>query len=315
MTTPISSEDELSRPARPWTRLTNPSREELQETAKRLRLHPLVVEDLLTGRQQPKAEDIDGHLYLLVWDIDRGPTDGTADTDLALILTPGELLLVQQGERDEFRDLDQLLERASPEPIDSPLAAAHRVLDAVVTDFVELGAAVEKDLDELESEVFDSRIREDYRKIYQLRQRIGQIDRASTGLADALRSADECIARLTEEQPRLAPYFTHLENDARGVSELTSAEHVSLDAMVSSHQSNVATRQNQDMRKISAFAALLAIPTVIAGIYGMNFKNLPLVRWEYGWLTVSVATVMIDLLAFALFRRRGWIGERREDDQ
>lgn len=316
LTTSTSTDADHPVPSRPWTLLTNPRRDDLDKIATRLDLHPLVIEDLLTGRQQPKAESFDGQLYLSIWDIDRRD-DGTTmtDTDLALILTADELILVQKGDTAEFRDLDALLEGPGAVSIDSPLAAAHRVLDAVVRDFVELGAAVEKDLDNLETEVFDSRVHEDYRRIYRLRQRIGQIDRASSGLAEALRQSGDHIARLTEQQPHLRPYFAHLANDARGVSELTSTEHESLDALVSSHQSNVSTRQNKDMRTISAFAALLAIPTVIAGIYGMNFKNLPLLRWEYGWLVTGIAIVVIDVIAFTLFRRRGWLGEQADADE
>jgi magnesium transporter len=302
--------------ARPWTRLRNPDRADLDVTQERFGLHPLVVADLLEGRQQPKAELFDDQLYLTIWDIDRGRGGPTGtDTDLALLLTGDELLLVQRGDVDEFRDLDALLAGPGELPVVSPISAAYRVLAAVVRDFVERGAAVEAELNDLESEVFDSRVHEDYRRIYQLRQRIGQIDRAASGLAEALRTAHDEIRRLTEDAPELRPYFTHLENDARGVSELTATEHESLDALVSSHQSNVATRQNQDMRIISAFAALLAIPTVVAGIYGMNFKNLPLVRWEYGWLAIGVTMIVADIVAFMLFRRRGWLGDRQGDDE
>lgn len=303
--------------ARPWTLLRNPGREDLDEIARRLGLHPLVIEDLQAGRQQPKAEIFGDVLYLSIWDIDRQDDDATmTDTDLALILTAEELVLVQRGDGAGFRDLEALLlDQDAPVPADSPVSAMHRVLDAVVRDFVDLGAAVEKGLDDLESEVFDSRVHEDYRKIYRLRQRIGQIDRASSGLAETLRSAADRLTLLTEQHPQLRPYFSHLENDARGVSELTSTEHASLDALVSSHQSNVATRQNQDMRTISAFAALLAVPTVIAGIYGMNFKNIPLVRWEYGWLAIGIGMIAFDVIAYVMFRRRGWLGHRSSDEE
>lgn len=311
MTTRTATGGDAASASQSWTLLKNPGREDLDEIARRLDLHPLVIEDLLAGRQQPKAETFGDVLYLSIWDIDRrGDEDTMTDTDLALILTAEELVLVQRGHGAELRDLDALLhDRSAPLAADSPASALHRVLDAVVQDFVDLGAAVEEDLDDLESEVFDSRVHEDYRKIYRLRQRIGQIDRASSGLAEALRTAADHLALLTAQQPQLRPYFTHLENDARGVSELTSAQHASLDALVSSHQSNVAARQNQDMRTISAFAALLAVPTVIAGIYGMNFKNIPLVRWEYGWLAVGIGMIAFDVIAFVMFRRRGWLGE------
>lgn len=299
-----------------WARLVNPTRKEIEAVRRRHQLHPLIVEDLLGGRQQPKFERFDGHLYLTVWDVHRdgsGPT--TTDVDLTLILSSDVLLVVQRGAVDEIRPLDALLAEPGPVPIDSPIAAAYRILDAIVFDFVELGARIEAELDDLEAEVFDSEVREDYRQIYRLRQHIGRIDRAINGLSHVLREAHPDIQRATARQPELRPYFRHLENDARGVAELAATEHASLDAMVSSHESNVAARQNQDMRTISAFAALLAIPTVIAGIYGMNFKNIPLVQWDGGWIVIGVALVVADVLAYAMFRRRGWLGPERPSQE
>lgn len=301
-----------------WQRLVNPDETQLAKAQEEYGLHPLIVADLLEGRQQPKAESFERHLYVSIWDVDRhGPDPATTDTDLALILTDEGLLLVQRGATEELRDLDALLTGTGALPVDSPLSAAYRVLDAVVHDYVEVGAQVEKDLDELEAEVFDRRTHEDYQRMYRLRQRIGRIDRAVSGLSDALRHARPQIETATAGHPELRPYFAHLELDARGVADLAAAEHASLDAVVARHESNVATRQNQDMRTISAFAALLAIPTVIGGIYGMNFKNLPPFQWEFGWVAVGIAMIVLDLAAFIAFRRRGWLGgdaQRRHDD-
>ncbi|PII84758.1 hypothetical protein BMH32_13340 [Leucobacter sp. OLJS4] len=314
---PASSDDPLLSADRVhWCRLVNPTRAELDAARERHGLHPLIVEDLLGGRQQPKAERFDGHLSLFVWDVHRrGPGPATTDVDLVLILTADVLLIVQRGDAEEVRPLDALLAKAGPVPVDSPISAAYCVLEAVVRDFVDLGTRVETDLDELEAEVFDSEVREDYRKIYRLRQQIGRIDRAVRGLSHVLDEAHSDIQRATARQPELRPYFRHLENDARGVAELTATEYASLDAIVSSHESNVAARQNQDMRTISAVAALLAIPTVIAGIYGMNFKNLPLVQWEGGWIVIGVLLAVVDLGAYLMFRRRGWLGPERPSQE
>ncbi|RXZ46604.1 hypothetical protein ESP57_17145 [Agromyces fucosus] len=295
--------------------LVNPGRDDLERARRRFGLHPLVVTDLLEGRQHPKFETFDGHLYLTVWDLN--PTaDGStrAVTDIAMVLHGDELLVVQRGPDEDIRDIGAVLDEPD-EPdapalnaVSSPLSAVYRILDAVVRDFVQLGAEVEQDLDEVEAEVFDSRVREDYRRIYRLRQRIGRIDRAASGLAAALRAGTSELEALAADEPALQPSLLHLEHAAEGVASLASAQHEALDAVVSSHESNVAARQNQDMRTISAFAALLAIPTVAAGLYGMNFKNLPLIKWEYGWVAVGIALLALDIVFYVAFRRRGWLG-------
>lgn len=289
--------------------LVNPTESELTRVQRRFNVHPLVVDDLLERRQQPKFERFDEHLYVSVWDLNRGNENPSGvDTDLALIFNARMLLLIQRGPDHGLRDLDALVGASGPVAAPGSIAAVYRVLNAVVRDFVELGAEIEQELEDLEAEVFDSRVHEDYTRVYRLRQRIGRIDRASTGLAEALRSGREDIQSLSATAPGMSPYLLHLEHDANGISELAAAEHMSLDAVVSSHESNVATRQNKDMRTISAVAALVAIPTVLAGLYGMNFKNLPLIHWEYGWVAVAVVVVATDLLAYLLFRHRGWLG-------
>lgn len=291
-----------------WHRLVNPGRAELERVQRRFDLHPLVVADVLEGRQHPSFERLDGTLYLTLWDLEPDGSPAADVGDVTIVFDDRSLLLIQQGPDDRVRDLDALLAAPGPWPATSPIAGVYRVLRAVVADFVAVGAEVEHELDEVEAEVFDSGVREDYRRIYRLRQRIGRIDRAASGLAEVLAAARPEIQAATAAEPGLRPYFAHLTSDASGVAELAAAAHDALDAAVSSHQSNVATRQNQDMRTISAFAALLAIPTLIAGVYGMNFKNIPLVQWQFGWLVIGIAMVALDLVVYAMFRRRGWLG-------
>lgn len=295
---------------RHWVCLVNPTPEELTAAQQRFDLHPLVVEDLLADRLQPKAERIGDHLYLTTWDVDM-EDPATSDMDLALILTSDLLVVIQRGTPDRLRPLERLLTEKGTVRVDSPIAATYRILNAIVSDFVTPGTQVVSELGELEADVFDGEVREDYEQVYRLRQQIGRIDRAVQGLSETLQEARPDIRRATADYPELRPYFQHLANDAHGVARLARAEHASLDAIVSSHESNVAARQNQDMRTISAFAALLAIPTVVAGIYGMNFKNIPLVQWSGGWVVIGISLVVVDVIAYLMFRRQGWLGKKR----
>ncbi|UNK71545.1 CorA family divalent cation transporter [Microbacterium sp. H1-D42] len=290
--------------------LANPSDRELSALQERFGLHPLIVDDLRAGRQQPKFERPGDHLYLSLWDLNAAGDreKGDTDSDLAVIFDEKVLLLVQRGSPQVLRDLDAALSTPGAMPVASTISAVYRILGTIVADFVELGAAIERELDSVEEEVFDSRVREDYRRIYRLRGRIGQIDRAASGLAEAVRSARREIQAITEDDPELRPYFVHLEHDAVGIAHLAGAEHRELDAVVASHESNVSTRQNQDMRTISAYAALLAVPTVIASVYGMNFKAMPLLGWELGWIVVIALMLALDVVTYVLFRRRGWLG-------
>lgn len=119
-----------------------------------------------------------------------------------------------------------------------------------------------------------------------------------------------CIRHLeadTVGTDQIVPYLHDLLDDAAGTAALINNQSRALDAILSSHENNVAARQNKDMRTISAVAAMLAVPTLVAGFYGMNFKNIPLVQWQFGWLVISVAIVVIDVVIYVLFRRRHWL--------
>ncbi|MFD1574804.1 CorA family divalent cation transporter [Agromyces cerinus subsp. nitratus] len=290
-----------------WLHASNPDQEDAAAMARELGLHPVVAEDLMQGRQPPKLEAFDEQLYLTVWDDVLNEDEPDVRGELFLIIGDRWLLTVQRGAHPTMPDLERILTAAGPVPATSPIAATYRILNSIVQAYVGTAAQIEAELDELETQVFDSNTQEDFVRIYSLRRRIGRIDRAIGGLASALEGGRDHLARLVGEDQTLAPYLRHLYNDTTGVATLAAAQHAALDAAVANHQSNVGYRQNKNMRTISAFAALLAIPTLIAGVYGMNFKNLPLVQWQFGWVVIVATTVVLDLVVYRTFKRRGWL--------
>lgn len=294
--------------------LQNPSRSKLDEAAAQLELHPLILADLRTGRQHPKFECIDSHLHFSLWDVEHINDEARAPrASLSVIFDDRDLLVVQREVGVVTRDIRSALATPGPTGTTSPAARVYRLFAALTNDFVAVGAEIEDELEAVESEVFDETKKENVARIYGLRRHIGRIDRAVTGFAEALRQADASIEAMTVLDRELRTYFTHLGSTIEGVAELVGDAHRALDAVVASHESNVAMRQNKDMRTISAFAALLAIPTVIAGIYGMNFENLPPLQWEFGWVAVSIVMIIADVAAVILFYRKGWIGGRPEN--
>ena len=106
---------------------------------------------------------------------------------------------------------------------------------------------------------------------------------------------------------KIVPYLHDLLDPPPGTAALINNQSSALDAILSSHENNVSARQDKDMRPLSAFAALLALPTLIAGLYGMNLKNIPLVQRQYGWLVVGGAIVVVDVVIYLMFKRRHWL--------
>lgn len=293
--------------------LENPSRSQLEQVSAQLGLHPLILANLCAGRQHPKFECIDNHLHFSLWDVEHiSEKAHRSRASMSVIFDDRDLLVVHRESGTLTRDVASALVTPGPTGTSSPIARVYGLFAALTNDFVAVGAEIEDELEAVESEVFDDTKKENIGRIYGLRRHIGRIDRAVTGFAEALRQADASVESMTVLDRELRTYFAHLQHTINGVAELVGDAHRGLDAVVASHESNVAMRQNKDMRTISAFAALLAIPTVIAGIYGMNFDNLPPLQWEFGWVAVSIVMVIADVIVGVLFYRKGWIGGRRE---
>ena len=291
-----------------WLHLVDPDEATIDDARDTLGIHPLAVADVVSGRQQPKVQKFDEHLFVLLWHLKPGEDGhGLSIGQTFLYIGDGWLLTVQRAEGGELTDLRALLER-SPEMLrNSAMAAAYTIMADVVDGYAKAAADVEADLEELEEQVFDDSTNEDHRRIYKVRKDVGRIDRAVSSIAASLRESTNHLDRLTVGDERILPYLHDLLDDAAGTAALLNHQSRALDALLSSHENNVSARQNQDMRTISAFAALLAIPSVIAGLYGMNFGNLPLAQWDYGWIAVAATIVIIDVIVYVMFKRRRWL--------
>jgi len=291
-----------------WVQLVNPDENLVTESRETLGIHPVAAADVVSGRQQPKVQKFAEHLFVLLWQI----IVQKQSKDIALGQTfvyigDGWLLTVQRADDEEPTDLRKLVADSPAELRDSPMAAAYVIMAEIVDGYAKAAADVETDLEELEEQVFTESTTEDHKRIYRVRKDIGRIDRAVSSIAAALRESTDHLDAMTVGHEHVVPYLHDLLDDAAGTAALINNQSRALDAILSSHENNVSARQNKDMRTISAFAALLALPTLIAGLYGMNFKNIPLVQWQYGWLVIGAAIVIVDIVIYIMFKRRRWL--------
>ena len=290
-----------------WVSLVNPDEDVVTEARETLGIHPVAAADVVSGRQQPKVQKFEEHLFVLLWQII--PGDESSDIELGqtfIYIGDGWLLTVQRTD-GEAADLQELVMKTPVELRNSPIAAAYVIMADIVDGYAKAAADVESDLEELEEQVFNESTTEDHRRIYRVRKNIGRIDRAVSSIAAALRESTDHLDAMTIGHEHVVPYLHDLLDDAAGTAALINNQSRALDAILSSHENNVSARQNKDMRTISAFAALLALPTLIAGLYGMNFKNIPLVQWQFGWIVIAAAMVTVDIIIYIMFKRRGWL--------
>jgi magnesium transporter len=193
-----------------------------------------------------------------------------------------------------------------------PMCVLHAAADLVVDDYERAISSIDDDIAEIEAQVFSASGGDHAERIYKLKREVLEFRRAVGPLAAPLeRLAAGDVPGTPEE---LRPYFRDVHDHLlRAADTIDGQDRLLTDvlqanvARVSVQQSAVAVRQNEDMRKISAWAAIALVPTAIAGIYGMNFENMPELKWKYGYFLVLAVIATACLVLQRLFKRNGWL--------
>jgi magnesium transporter len=183
--------------------------------------------------------------------------------------------------------------------------ALYAILDHVVDGYETAAQGVDVDIQEVEREVFSNDGNNPAERIYKLEREVLDFHAAVTPLAGAV---DEITRGHFEVVPDdLREYFRDVHDHLRRVSGHIAGFRDLLGSALHANLTQVSVRQNEDMRKISAWVAILAVPTMVAGIYGMNFEHMPELRWRFGYPTVLILILIACLLLYRRFRRAGWL--------
>ncbi len=186
-----------------------------------------------------------------------------------------------------------------------PSAVVYAVCDRVVDDYEAVAASLQEDVDEVESSVFSPDRTDDAVRIYTLKREIAEMRRAVLPLKEPMRQFSE--GRVRGIDPEAMPFFRDVfDHVARTAEAIDSLDNL-LTAAFQGHLARISVQQNEDMRKISAGVALAAVPTLIAGVYGMNFDHMPELRWQFGY---AYAIALMGVIVWALwvfFKKSGWL--------
>ncbi|WP_030411038.1 magnesium and cobalt transport protein CorA [Streptomyces sp. NRRL S-1448] len=288
-----------------WIRMDDPCPEELQRLGGYLKLHPLAVEDAVQAHQRPKQERYSDVLAVAVktlWFVEQ-----TADVEtgeVMIFLGPSFALTVRHGAHDPTVEAARRLEAQPDMARFGPIAVLHAVTDVIVDAYTEAAAQIRTDLTELEQCVF-SPVRDDLtEQIYSLKREVVEFRDAIGPLVPVMHP----FTTVRDDWPRqVVPYFrdvtdhlTRTDTEVRALDDLLSS-------VLDAHMAKVGTWQNDDMRRISAWAAIFAIPTMVAGIYGMNFSHMPELDWRYGYPCALALMALGAGLLYRAFRRKGWL--------
>ncbi len=295
-----------------WIGLHQPEAEHLTEIAEVFGLHPLAVEDAVQAHQRPKLERYGDTLFMVLKTIvfveheKLTATSDVVDTgELMMFLGPDFVVVVRHGSAPGLARVRRSLE-ARPEMLaHGPVAVLHAIADQVVDDYLDVADAVEFDVDALESDVFSSSHGDDAERIYQLKRELIEFKHAVYPMARPLeRLTDGADGLVSAEMGRyfrdVADHLSHVRERLVSYSEL-------VDGLLAANLSQLAVQQNVDMRRISAGAAVLAVPTMIAGFYGMNFQHMPELHWAFGYPLMVGVTALLSGLCYRAFRRVGWL--------
>ncbi|GAA2118999.1 magnesium/cobalt transporter CorA [Nocardioides bigeumensis] len=289
-----------------WVGLHQPSAEELDRVAQIFGLHALAVEDAVSAHQRPKLERYDDNLFLTLktlWYVDED--DAVETGEINMFVGPNFVVTVRHGEGAALKDARTHLEEREKILAHGPSAVVYAVCDAIVDRYEEVAAQLEIDVDEVEASVFSPERTNDSVRIYTLKREISEVRRAVLPLREPMRRFASGL--VTGIDPEAAPFFRdvsdHLSRTADIIDSLDSLLSTAFDA----HLARISVQQNDDMRKISAGAAIVVVPTLIAGVYGMNFTHMPELDWRFGyaWAMFLMLGSMAGLYAF--FKKSGWL--------
>ena len=295
-----------------WLGLYEPNAQEFDEVARAFELHPLAVEDAVHAHQRPKLEQYANTLFVViktaryVEHAELTPTSEIVQTgEIMLFVAPRFVVTVRHGDTRPLATVRANLELHPDLLRSGPPAVLYAVADRVVDDYLDVARRLDSDVTAAESEIFDNRRSIDVRRIYQLKREIIEFRQAAAPLAHPL-------AVLVEDGPAGLPRpLRELFRDVGDHLNLVAGQIAAYDELVGSllqvNLAQVAVIQNSDMRKISAWAAIVAVPTLVAGIYGMNFTHMPELTWRFGYPLVLGAMALACLLLYRAFKRNDWL--------
>jgi magnesium transporter len=289
-----------------WVGLHEPDQAELAEVATAFELHPLAVEDAIHAHQRPKLEHYHETLFLTLKTLRYVDAEDAVETgEINMFVGADFVVSVRHGEGVALHQARVALEARETILAHGPTAVVYAVCDQVVDAYEAVVDALVEDVDEVELSVFSERRTDDSARIYVLKRELAEVRRATMPLREPIGKFAGGAVRGMD--PDASTYFRdvadHLSRTADTIDELEGLLSTAFEA----HLARISVQQNNDMRKISAGAALVVVPTLIAGIYGMNFDHMPELHWTFGYLWAIALMVGTSAGLLWFFKRSGWL--------
>jgi magnesium transporter len=288
-----------------WIDLYKPTQEEFESVARELELPPRVIEDAIKPQQRPKLVRYGDSLFVVLKTARYLDEPEKVEFSEAHVLVGKDFIVTVRYE--EITALEEVRRRLEGEPgllRQGPQPILHEIMDQIVDDYEPVLEGLGTDIQEVEVEVFGGN--EDVsQRIYELSRELVQFQRATSPLARAL----DRVAQSDEHDidPELRSYLRELHDRVLRVEEPTEGFRDMLSDILVVNLTLISVRQNDQTKKISAWAAILIVPTLITGIYGMNFDYMPELHWTFGYPFALALMVSISVGLYAVFRHIKWL--------
>jgi magnesium transporter len=289
-----------------WLGLHEPTEDEFESVRREFDLHELAVEDAIKAHQRPKLEVYDDTLFIVLKPVHYiDPNEQIETGEILLFVNPGFVISVRHGTASALGDVRRELERRADLVSHGTGAVLYAIVDRVVDDYSPAADAIEQDIDEVEQQVFTTARANPAERIYKLEREVLEFHRAVIPLREPFARLADGTIRLID--PELQTYFRDVHDHLLRTAQRIENYRELLSTMLQANLTQVSVRQNEDMRKITAWVAIAAVPTMIAGIYGMNFEHMPELRWTFGYPLVMGLVLVICVGLYVRFRRAGWL--------
>lgn len=295
-----------------WIGLHQPTEDQMHSVAEVFDIHPLAVEDAVHAHQRPKLERYDNMLFLVLKTVNYVEHESVLLTreivetgEIMVFVGPDFVVTVRHGEHSGLAGVRKALESRPRQLALGPYAVMHAIADHVVDSYLDVTTLMEADIDTIEEETFSTNSKTDIGQIYMLKREVVELRRAVAPLSVELGRINSEYKDLLSKE--LVRYMRDvLDHQTQAADRIASYDEM-LSSLVHAALAKVSVQQNVDMRKISAWVAIAAVPTMIAGVYGMNFEYMPELNEPWAYPAVLLLMLTVCSLLYGVFRRNHWL--------
>ena len=288
-----------------WVALLEPDAATLELMQAEFDLHPLAVEDARHGHQRPKIEEYADMLFVVLHMIEPGEQELRVG-EVDIFVGRNFILSVRSGVEKGFRDVRARCEKEPELLRRGPGYVLYALMDAVVDRYFPVLQTIETDLERIEEQIFAATSpRANIEALYALKQRLMALRHAVTPLLESLGNISG--ARVPGVCSGMQDYFRDVSDHLQRLNQTIESIRDTAATAISVNLSMINLQESENMKRLAAYAALITVPTLIVGVYGMNFDHMPELRWRYGYALVWGVMVALDGYIFYRLRKAGWL--------